>query len=103
MGLLDLAIQGVTEYQMAKLAQPRPNSPYIPDILEYGFAGAPTSNANVVIDNATGTVISMKKCKTRKRRRRIATATDISDIAGITAILGKGKAFEVYMATRGRR
>lgn len=101
MGLLDLVISGVTEYQLAKVG--RPDSPFIPNFIEYGMAGKPaTTEAAVTIDNATGEVIAVKKCKRRRRKRRLATASDLKDLAALKAILGGGKSLDTWVATRGR-
>jgi len=35
----------------------------------------------------------------RRRRRRIATLTDVKDLAALKGVLGNGKAFEVWIAT----
>jgi len=40
--------------------------------------------------------------KSRKRKRRLATVSDIKDLAALKNILGGGKAFDVWIATRGR-
>jgi hypothetical protein len=42
--------------------------------------------------------ISKVKCK--RRRRRLATHSDIKDLAALSAILGKGKLLETWVATR---
>lgn len=96
-------VSGVTQYQIAKAT--RPDNPFIPNILEYGMAGPPAvTAAEVVIDNATGQVIDMKPCrKSRRRRRRLATASDLKDLAALKAILGGGKSLDTWLATRGRR
>ena len=39
--------------------------------------------------------------KSRKRRRRLATNSDIADLAKLKAVLGQGKAFETWIATHG--
>lgn len=79
-------------------------SPFIPDIVEFGMAGAPTGTTatEVIIDNATGACISVKKKKKRRRRKRLATASDIKDLGALKAVLGGGKAFDTWIATRGR-
>jgi len=88
-----------------------------PDEGQPGFAGnggtvATNGNActpgtteirEVVIDKATGAVICIREKKTRRRRRRLATQSDISDLAALKNILGGGKAFDSWIATRGRR
>ena len=40
------------------------------------------------------------KVKCRRRRRRLATHSDIKDLAALKAILGSGKAFDTWIATR---
>lgn len=52
--------------------------------------------------NTDGTTSTKTKCKTRKRRRRLATQSDIRDLAALKSILGGGKAFDSWIATRGR-
>lgn len=44
------------------------------------------------------TVSSKIKC--RRRRRRLATHSDIKDLAALKAVLGSGKAFDTWIATR---
>lgn len=107
MSLLSDIIGGITDYQVAKqyaLPVVRPNSPFIPDFIEYGVAGAPaTTKQTVTYDNATGQVIGVAKCKRRRRRRRLATKSDIADLAALKAIIGGGKALDAWIATNGRR
>jgi hypothetical protein len=43
-------------------------------------------------------VASRVKC--RRRRRRLATHSDIKDLAALKAVLGSGKAFDTWIATR---
>lgn len=40
--------------------------------------------------------------KSRRRRKRLATASDIKDLASLKSVLGGGKAFDSWIATRGR-
>jgi len=47
---------------------------------------------------AIATSISKVKCK--RRRRRLATHSDIKDLAALSAVLGKGKLLETWVATR---
>ncbi len=37
--------------------------------------------------------------KTRRRRKRLATKSDLSDLAALKGILGSGEAFKVWIAT----
>lgn len=52
-----------------------------------GF-GAGTTASEVIIDNATGRCLSVKVKKHRRRRRRLATKSDIADLAALKTILG---------------
>lgn len=40
------------------------------------------------------------RVKCRRRRRRLATHSDIKDLAALKAVLGSGKAFDTWIATR---
>ena len=40
------------------------------------------------------------KVKCRRRRRRLATHSDIKDLAALKAVLGSGKAFDTWIAMR---
>lgn len=102
-------VSGITQYQVAK-AQ-RPNSPWIPDLLEYGMAG-PTQVGVAVTPTQTlvdecGKELTCVKAhcypKRRHRRKRLATASDLKDLAALKAILGGGKSLDTWLATRGRR
>ncbi len=44
----------------------------------------------------------VREAKSRKRRRRLASVSDIKDLAALKNILGGGKAFDTWIATRGR-
>lgn len=52
--------------------------------------------------NPDGSTSSVTKAKTRRRKRRLATMSDIKDLAALKSILGGGKAFDTWIATRGR-
>lgn len=51
-------------------------------------------------DPVTGvvTAATKKKCK-RRRRKRLATKSDIADLAALKAILGNGESFKTWIAT----
>lgn len=55
--------------------------------------------AQVTVDTRTGKVT---KCK-RRRRRRLLTPTDLSDLAALQAIVGKGDALKLAVAKAVRR
>jgi len=67
-----------------------------------GENGNGTTKTEVTIDNATGKCVAVRKCKSRKRRRRLASLSDIKDLAALKQVLGGGKAFDTWIATRGR-
>lgn len=43
---------------------------------------------------------ALSKVKCKRRRRRLATHSDIKDLAALSAVLGKGKLLETWVATR---
>ena len=43
---------------------------------------------------------SISKVKCKRRRRRLASHSDIKDLAALSAVLGKGKLLETWVATR---
>lgn len=51
--------------------------------------------------NADGTTTT-RPAKSRRRKRRLASVSDIKDLAALKSVLGGGKAFESWIATRGR-
>lgn len=56
-------------------------------------------------DPVTGETVAARKaeCKPkRRRRRRLATKSDLSDLAALKGILGSGEAFKVWIATHGK-
>lgn len=55
--------------------------------------------AQVTVDTRTGAV---KPCR-RRRRRRLLTPTDLSDLAALSAIVGKGDALKLAVAKAVRR
>jgi len=73
--------------------------------VEHGNVCAPgtTEIREVVVDKLTGAVICIRKKRTRRRRKRLATQSDIADLASLKSILGGGKALDSWIATRGRR
>jgi hypothetical protein len=51
-------------------------------------------------DEIAGVAAAIGKVKCKRRRRRLATHSDIKDLAALSAILGKGKLLETWVATR---
>ncbi len=61
-----------------------------------GYEGMP---AKVTVDTRTGKVC---RCR-RRRRRRLLTPTDLSDLAALAAVVGKGDALKLAVAKAVRR
>lgn len=61
-----------------------------------------TEIKEVVVDKITGAVICVRKKKSRKRRPRLATNSDIADLSALKAVLGP-KMLGTWIATRGRK
>ncbi len=59
----------------------------------------PATPAQVTVDTRTGEV---KPCR-RRRRRRLLTPTDLSDLAALAAVVGKGDALKLAVAKAVRR
>ena len=59
-----------------------------------------TSRGMVYDPNANCGAGKWIRRRTRKRKR-LATKTDLKDLAALKGILGQGKAFEVWIATHG--
>lgn len=81
-------------------APPLPPAVITPGGANCGPGGRPYEIVTSV--NSCGVVETKKRLKTRKRRKRLATASDIKDLSALKAILGGGKAFESWIATRSR-
>jgi len=105
--------QGVLDYQRQRflpdvIAQnvPAYDSPFIPNFLE----------TNLPVDMAVSTMACSRggpkrtlgylsadgtfcKKKSRRRRQRLATKSDIKDLASLKGIIGTGKAFDTWIAT----
>lgn len=61
--------------------------------------GAVPTPAKVTVDTRTGAVTHCR----RRRRRRLLTPTDLSDLAALAAIVGKGDALKMAVAKAVRR
>lgn len=51
-------------------------------------------------DEIAAIAATASKVKCRRKRRRLATHSDIKDLAALKAVLGTGKAFDTWIATR---
>jgi len=79
--------------------------PTVPATTGVGTVAAPCPGKAyqiVTTVNPDGSTTSVTKAKTRRRKRRLATMSDIKDLAALKSILGGGKAFDTWIATRGR-
>lgn len=65
--------------------------------------GPTTQKQVVTYDCTTGAIVKISPYKRRKRRRRLATASDIADLEALKGILGKGQALQSYLAIYGRK
>ena len=62
-----------------------------------GIAGL---GLGLAADDIAAIATTCAKTKSRRRRRRLATHSDIKDLAALKAVLGTGKAFDTWIATR---
>lgn len=76
-------------------------SPYIANVNSGRCAPTPKIKRYVTTVCPDGSVYT-REAKSRKRRRRLASLSDIKDIAALKQVFGGGKAFETWIATRGR-
>ena len=60
---------------------------------------SPPPPAKVTVDTRTGQVTPCR----RRRRRRLLTPTDLSDLAALAAVVGKGDALKMAVAKAVRR
>lgn len=93
--ITDLGTQYIrTRYAPQPTVQPVLNAPFIPDAVEQ-FAPW--------YEDGSGNLVAMpQKKRCRRRRRRLATKSDLGDLAALKAILGNGEAFKAWIATHSR-
>jgi len=93
--ITDLGTQYIrTRYAPQPTVQPVLNAPFIPDAVEQ-FAPW--------FEDGAGNLVAMpQKKRCRRRRRRLATKSDLGDLAALKAILGNGEAFKAWIATHSR-
>lgn len=92
--LLNTGLDIYGRYQ--QLQQPKVvtvDNPYIPNVIEQFIPGQ-DANGNPVL------IPQKKRC--RRRRRRLATKSDIADLAALKQVLGGGDAFKTWIATHSR-
>lgn len=97
MDLGDLLGKGLdlySQYQQIKYAQPTATPVQQPTIQTADF------DWGVEPDIPFIDVVKKKRC--RRRRRRLATKSDLGDLAALKAILGNGEAFKAWIATHSR-
>jgi len=95
--LLNTGLDVYGRYLQTQQLQTTPvvNSPFVPDFIEQYVPGFTEDGSPVLIPG-------QKKCKPRRRRRRLATKSDLGDLAALKAILGNGEAFKAWIATHSR-
>jgi hypothetical protein len=77
-----------------------------PAILGAGSLGSKIGTAiaglglGLAADEIAAVAATCARVKSRRRRRRLATHSDIKDLAALKAVLGSGKAFDTWIATR---
>jgi len=96
------------------LFSPSPQLPIVSNDVFSGGAGMPPvvidqhggscgdQGPKLVFDPSADCGAGKWKRKTRRRRKRLATTSDIKDLAALKAVLGGGKAFDTWIASRGR-
>jgi hypothetical protein len=67
-----------------------------------GYLGAALAGLGVAVstEEIAGLAKELSKVKCKRRRRRLASLSDIKDLAALSAVLGKGKLLETWVATR---
>lgn len=120
--LASTVFQGWIDYRIAKgqsvpqaiynAASSTPDSPWIPDAIEgvlygpdenVGGPPAPTcAPTNEVWNPRANCGQGAWQKRSRRRRRQLATQSDIRDLAALKATLGNGEVFKTWIATRGR-
>ena len=67
------------------------------DKIGYAVAGL---GLGIAAEDVAEIAAVASKVKCRRKRRRLATHSDIKDLAALKAVLGTGKAFDTWIATR---
>ena len=67
------------------------------DKIGYAIAGL---GLGIAAEDVAEIAAVASKVKCRRKRRRLATHSDIKDLAALKAVLGTGKAFDTWIATR---
>ena len=67
------------------------------DKIGYAIAGM---GLGIAAEDVAEIAAVASKVKCRRKRRRLATHSDIKDLAALKAVLGTGKAFDTWIATR---
>lgn len=97
-GLLNTA----AEAWIAKEFAPQPVA-YAPtqtiQPIDYNVGPLNLDPFDLFTDPVTGQQVMRPKKKCRRRRKRLATVSDIKDLAALKAVLGNGEAFKTWIAT----
>lgn len=94
--IFDLAGSLIGSYIDTRFGQPPPQQSFVGQNYvspRPGVVGVDTS----ALYNQDGTLRT--KCKRRRRRKRLATASDIRDLASLEGVLGKGTLMKTWIAT----
>ena len=98
MDLGDLAgqiVTGVTQVAVARANAQNRTAPVAgPNLRPAFLEGIP-----FVGEEVAGVACAIEHKKRRRRRRRLATTTDIRDLAALQVTVGKGNAFNQWIAT----
>jgi hypothetical protein len=92
-------IGGVTQYQIAKLAAKNQPAAFFPGSLPDLAGDVYSALTDQQIVDAGGVVNLAPRKKKCRRRRRLATMSDIRDLAALKSILGNGETFRTWIAT----
>lgn len=76
--------------------------PFEGDLVAPGYGEPGQACGRMVYDPKANCGAGKWLKKTRRRRKRLATTSDIKDLAALKAVLGGGKAFDTWIASRGR-
>lgn len=103
----DLLRQAGSAYIQRELG-PRPVGSFVPDVITDAL-GFDVPGIDIIPQppaGCGGTPVYKKVCgqykwvyPKRRRRRRLASQSDLKDLASLKGVLGNGKAFETWIAT----
>lgn len=95
-GVVPSVGMGVSRVGLPALAIPGIGS----SVMKIAGAMAAAIGATEITEDLIAAATAASKVKCRRKRRRLATHSDIKDLAALKAVLGSGKAFDTWIATR---